>query len=60
MQLPCFIEIHSLWYLNGKKIVPLNIYILLTLLGLAHWIMGDGSRQNLGLHLSFMLLLEMR
>ena len=52
MQLPCFTKIHSLWYKNGKKIVPLNIKELLTPIGLAHWIMGDGSRHNLGLHLS--------
>ncbi len=52
MQLPCFTELHSLWYLNKRKIVPINIKELLTPIGLAHWIMGDGSLQNLGLHLS--------
>ena len=52
MQLPCFIEIHNTWYIKGKKIVPANIMNILTPLGLAHWIMGDGSRHNLGLHLS--------
>jgi len=52
MQLPCFTKIHSLWYLNGLKKVPMNIKELLTPLVLAHWIMGDGSRQNKGLHLS--------
>ena len=52
MQLPCFTKIYSLWYLNKKKIVPINIQELLTSEGLAHWIMGDGSRQNKGLHLS--------
>lgn len=52
MQLPCFTKFHSLWYLNKRKIVPANIQELLTPIGLAHWIMGDGSRQNLGLHLS--------
>lgn len=52
MQLPCFTKVHTLWYLNGKKIVPLNIHKLLIPVGLAHWILGDGSRQNLGLHLS--------
>ncbi len=30
----------------------MNIKELLTPLVLAHWIMGDGSRQNKGLHLS--------
>jgi len=51
-QLPCFTKIYSLWYLNKKKIVPTNIEELLTSEGLAYWIMEDGSRQNLGLHLS--------
>jgi hypothetical protein len=52
MQLPCFTKIYPMWYLNKKKIVPINIQELLTPEGLAHWIMGDGSRQNLGLHLN--------
>lgn len=52
MQIPCFIEYHNTWYIEGKKIVPANIMELLTPIGLAHWIMGDGSRQNRGLHLS--------
>lgn len=38
--------LHSIWYkeINGKyiKILPINIEKLLTPLGLAHWIMGDG------------------
>jgi len=52
MELPCFTEIYPFWYLNRKKRVPLNIKELLTPVGLAHWIMGDGSKQNKGLHLS--------
>lgn len=42
-------RIHSEWYvLNEKtgkftKIVPLSIWKTLTPIGLAHWIMGDGS-----------------
>jgi LAGLIDADG DNA endonuclease family len=52
MQLPCFTELHSLWYLNKRKIVPKNIKDILTPIGLAYWIMGDGFRHNLGLHLS--------
>jgi hypothetical protein len=41
-------EIHKQWYILNKetkkfvKIVPLNIGELLTPIGLAHWIMGDG------------------
>lgn len=52
MQLPCFIEIHNTWYINSKKTIPGNIMDILTPIGLAHWIIGDGSRHNLGLHLS--------
>lgn len=52
MQLPCFIEIHNTWYVNGKKRIPNKIMDILTSIGIAHWIMGDGSRHNLGLHLS--------
>lgn len=52
MQLVCFNAIHSLFYINKTKIVPHNIFDLLTPIGLAFWIMDDGSRQNDGLHLS--------
>jgi len=38
--------LHSFWYkeIKGKyiKVLPLNIEEILTPLGLAHWIMGDG------------------
>lgn len=38
------------WFKKGT--VPLKIKELLTLLALVHWIIGDDSRQNKGLHLS--------
>jgi len=41
--LPLFTEFHSLFYLNGIKIVPSIIFKLLTPLALAHWIQQDGS-----------------
>ena len=41
--LPCFTELYSLFYPNGVKIVPHNIYDLLTPVALAHMIMGDGQ-----------------
>ena len=41
--LPCFNEYYYLFYIAGKKIVPLNIAELLTPRGLAYWISDDGS-----------------
>lgn len=53
LTLPCFNYYKSLFY-NSKnvKIVPSNIQNLLTPIGLAYWIMDDGSLQNKGLHLN--------
>jgi hypothetical protein len=47
--LPCFTELHSLFYLSDIKRIPENIYELLTPVALAHLIMGDGSVQRHGL-----------
>lgn len=58
LTLPCFTFYKNLFYkLDEKtnkyvKIVPLKIKELLTPIGLAYWIMDDGSLQNKGLHLS--------
>nr|QVG61526.1 hypothetical protein [Rhizoctonia sp.] len=41
--LPCFNELHNLFYQEGKKIVPSNIAELLTPLSLTYWICDDGS-----------------
>ena len=41
--LPLFTEYYNLFYFNGVKVIPNNIGDLLTPLGLAHWIMQDGS-----------------
>ena len=41
--LPLFTEYYKLFYLNGVKVIPNIIGDLLTPLGLAHWIMQDGS-----------------
>lgn len=43
MALPCFNEFYNLFYHEGKKVIPLNIYDLLTPLGLAFLICDDGS-----------------
>jgi len=41
--LPCFNELHDLFYPLGAKEVPLNIGELLTPLSLAYWVSDDGS-----------------
>jgi LAGLIDADG DNA endonuclease family/LAGLIDADG endonuclease len=38
--LPCFLDIYSLFYINKVKVIPQNIYELLTPVVLAHMIMG--------------------
>lgn len=47
--LPCFNELRSLFYINKVKIVPKDIYNLLTPVALAHLIMGDGVAKQSGL-----------
>ena len=44
--MPCFTELYSIFYLDGKKHIPGNIYGLLTPVALAHIIMGDGKLNN--------------
>jgi hypothetical protein len=41
--LPCFYKLYSLFYLEGKKIVPSNIGDLFTPLSLAYWLADDGT-----------------
>jgi heme/copper-type cytochrome/quinol oxidase subunit 1 len=48
---PCFTYLHNIFYKNNVKIVPLNLYELLTYEGLAHWIMSDGTKTYKGLTL---------
>ena len=47
----CLTELHYLFYPNGVKIIPKNIFELLTPIALAHMIMGDGSVKSHGLDL---------
>jgi hypothetical protein len=50
--LPCFTELHTLFYLDRIKLVPSNIAELLTPVGLAFWSMDDGSKCSNGFHLN--------
>jgi len=47
--MPCLTKLNSMLYPNGVKIIPEDIYNMLTLVALAHMIMGDGSVQWHGL-----------
>ena len=47
--MPCLNEINLLFYPNGIKLVPYNIYELLTPVALAHLVMGDGKKTPFGL-----------
>lgn len=42
-RLSIFTDYYKLFYVHGKKVIPHNIYDLLSPLGLAHWIQQDGS-----------------
>jgi len=46
--LPCFIELRNMFYPEGFKIIPKDIYNKLTPIALAHMIMGDGGVQKHG------------
>ena len=48
---PCFNEWYNMFYREGTKVVPLDLYNMLTYEALAHWIMGDGTKSNKGLTL---------
>lgn len=47
--MPCFTELYTLFYPSGVKVIPENIYELLTPVALAHLIMGDGQTSRHGL-----------
>lgn len=49
--LTCFTELHSLFYVDKVKIIPQNIYELLTPIALAHLIMGDGGFKSQGIYI---------
>jgi len=45
----CFTELHSLFYPKGIKLIPRDMYNMLTPVALAHLIMGDGQNRERGL-----------
>jgi len=45
---PCLTELYQMFYDKNIKIVPLDLYELLTYESLAHWIMGDGTKAHKG------------
>ena len=45
-------RLRFLWYPKGIKVIPVNIYDLLTPISLAFWLMGDGGWTNNGIHLA--------
>lgn len=47
-QLTAITELHSLFYRNGRKIVPFNIGSLLKAKSLAYWTMDDGENHKSG------------
>ena len=47
-----FSWIHKMFYKNGRKVIPLNIYDYLTPLALAVWIMDDGCFTNYGIRIA--------
>lgn len=52
LSLPCFNKYKELFYNSkGIKIVPINLYDLLTIKGLAYWIMDDGYKAVNGFYL---------
>ena len=48
---PCYTEWYNMFYREGKKVVPLDLYNMLTYEALAHWIMGDGTKVYKGITL---------
>lgn len=48
---PCFTELYNIFYNKSIKIVPSNLYEILTYEALAHWICCDGTRTYNGITL---------
>ena len=41
--LPCITELYNLFYIQGKKTIPDNLFELLTWEALVQWVSGDGA-----------------
>jgi len=50
--IPAWNALHALWYVNGVKVVPANIFDLLTPVSLAYWHMDDGGWNKGGINLN--------
>jgi heme/copper-type cytochrome/quinol oxidase subunit 1 len=48
---PCFTELYQICYNKSIKIVPLNLYEIVTYEALAHWIMASGTKTYNGITL---------
>jgi len=49
--LPCLVKVFNAFYHDGKKVVPENIYNMLTPVSIAHLIMGDGTALSGGIRI---------
>ena len=49
--LPCFNKYKELFYNEGIKIIPLNLEDVLTVRGLAYWVMDDGYKSGKGFYI---------
>ena len=47
--MPCMTELYANFYVNKVKVIKPSIYNDLTPVGLAHWIMGDGTFNGISL-----------
>lgn len=44
--------LHAYWYVDGVKVIPSNMDVLLTPIALAYWFMDDGGWTNDGIHMA--------
>lgn len=44
--------LQRLWYVDGVKVIPHNIFDLLTPIAMAHWLMDDGGWTGKAIHLN--------